>query len=550
MLEPLYTLPRASFEAASRLGMGRPMLELFDGVVGMPRYDFLGGVDERIRSYEPDSGAAKGVVLFPVFPAFDGVLYRACILAHAFRTRGYRPVMLDCKRDCDTCQFEDCLYEMAGEVGPTTPVLCRMDSHEIPAAFGLETWSLGEVLDDGYEPPVVPLRPDATYRKVPVGQYALASARKFLKKHHLDLDTPVDRSVFGSYLRTATTLADVYHSLFADDLFDVVVTNETVYVHGGVPLSVADAYGVSGYSHDVGYQDGSIVFGNTGNRNTEPYFSDDAVVEAFLAEPLDEDQERALTAAMDERSGGEGTFLFSSMADVSVETPADHAVAGMFTNLVWDASLQVGPDDVAFDDVFDWVAATVDDFLEHDDRTLVIKTHPAELDIGTNEDVTTWIRRRYGELPSNVHLLPPDTAVNTYQLMRDIDVGLTYTTTVGIEMAYTGLPVVVAGEACYRGYGFTVDPDSPAAYVERLHALEDLTLTEEQRARARRFAYYALVHQCFPFPYVSVDMKRQQYQYHPVAHDELTPGNEPFDTIVGKMSGGDPVVPGDRTDSV
>ncbi len=62
------------------------------------------------------------------------------------------------------------------------------------------------------------------------------------------------------------------------------------------------------------------------------------------------------------------------------------------------------------------------------------------------------------ELPEHIRLIGAKEKVNTYDLMEIGGLGLVYTTTVGMEMAMYGVPVIVAGDTHYRGRGFTYDP--------------------------------------------------------------------------------------------
>ena len=53
---------------------------------------------------------------------------------------------------------------------------------------------------------------------------------------------------------------------------------------------------------------------------------------------------------------------------------------------------------------------------------------------------------------------------SSYVFMDEADLGLVYTSTVGLELAARGVPVVVAAATHYRGRGFTVDPVNPDEY--------------------------------------------------------------------------------------
>jgi hypothetical protein len=73
------------------------------------------------------------------------------------------------------------------------------------------------------------------------------------------------------------------------------------------------------------------------------------------------------------------------------------------------------------------------------------------------------------------------------------DLGMVYTTTVGMEMGMSGVPVIVAGQTHYRSKGFTLDPASWEAYFSAIkQVLEDpgrARLSREQVELAWRYAY-------------------------------------------------------------
>ena len=59
-------------------------------------------------------------------------------------------------------------------------------------------------------------------------------------------------------------------------------------------------------------------------------------------------------------------------------------------------------------------------------------------------------------------------ATSSYPLMEDADVGLVYSSTVGLELALLGTPVLPGARAHYAGKGFTVDADDGDHYLELL----------------------------------------------------------------------------------
>jgi hypothetical protein len=107
-------------------------------------------------------------------------------------------------------------------------------------------------------------------------------------------------------------------------------------------------------------------------------------------------------------------------------------------------------------------------------------------------------------MPDHVRLIPPESPINTYDLIELADLGLVYTTTVGMEMAMNGVPVVVSGRTHYRGKGFTHDPQTLDEYFSTIaRLLQDGggRLPREQSQLAWRYAHRFFFEYPFPFPW-------------------------------------------------
>ena len=135
------------------------------------------------------------------------------------------------------------------------------------------------------------------------------------------------------------------------------------------------------------------------------------------------------------------------------------------TNVIGD-SLTLGRQ-VFSDSMTEWLMRTVLYFAVHTDVQFVVRIHPGEL-ITKGPSVADVVHQTIPDLPENIHIVPADAPVNTYDLIEIADLGLVYTTTVGLEMAMSGLPVIVVGRTHYRDKGFTLDPDSWDTYFQFL----------------------------------------------------------------------------------
>lgn len=171
------------------------------------------------------------------------------------------------------------------------------------------------------------------------------------------------------------------------------------------------------------------------------------------------------------------------------------------TNVLGD-SLTLGRQ--IFSEMTNWLRRTIRHFSEHPDFQLVIRVHPGE-QIGWGPSVFDILTASFPNLPENVHLLPSNARVNSYDLVEAADLGLVYTTTMGLEMAMSGLPVIVTGNTHYRGKGFTLDPNSWDEFdellAEALQNPERLKPTREKVQLAWRYAYRFFFEYPQPFPW-------------------------------------------------
>ena len=172
------------------------------------------------------------------------------------------------------------------------------------------------------------------------------------------------------------------------------------------------------------------------------------------------------------------------------------------TNVIGD-SLTLGRQ-VFSDSMTEWLERMIRYFAGRSDVQFVVRIHPGEM-ITKGQSVADMVRRVLPELPEHIHLIPADGQVNTYDIVEIADLGLVYTTTVGMEMAMSGVPAIVIGRTHYRGKGFTLDPDSWEAYFELLERVlaspERYRLSHTQVECAWNYAYRFFFEYPHPFPW-------------------------------------------------
>jgi hypothetical protein len=153
----------------------------------------------------------------------------------------------------------------------------------------------------------------------------------------------------------------------------------------------------------------------------------------------------------------------------------------------------------------EWITKTVQFFAARPEVQMVIRVHPGEKLVPQAKSMGAVVREALPEIPSHIHVIGAVDKVNTYDLIEIADLGLAYTTTVGLETAMNGTPVISCGQTHYRGRGFTIDPaswDEYFAAIERVLAdLPAHRLSESQTAAAWNYAYRFFFDYPRPFPW-------------------------------------------------
>ena len=238
----------------------------------------------------------------------------------------------------------------------------------------------------------------------------------------------------------------------------------------------------------------------------------DALWAARGETPLTDAEREEITALEDARTSakkyGKGTRFWQDVASIGGEQLRatlgldERPIVLLATNVLGD-SLTLGRNAFA-SSMAEWIEKTVQYFAKREDVQLVVRVHPGER-LMKGPSMLGVIERALPQRPEHIHVIRPDEKLNTYDCMEIAELGLAYTTTVGMEMAMRGVPVILAGVTHYRGRGFTFDPSSWDEYyamLERLLAdLPTYRLSQEQVETAWNYAYRFFFDFPMPFPW-------------------------------------------------
>ncbi len=197
----------------------------------------------------------------------------------------------------------------------------------------------------------------------------------------------------------------------------------------------------------------------------------------------------------------------------------DRPVVLLATNVLGD-SLTLGRQ-IFSPTMIEWVKRTLEYFVGHPEVQLIVRIHPGEGIMVGPTSANEVIKQVLPDPPEHIHIVKAKDPVNTYDLLDITHLGLVYVTTVGLEMAVRGIPVIVSGRTHYRERGFTIDPVSWEDYYSSLDKiikqLPDYHLTPGQVEIAWNYAYRFFFEFPRPFPWhlskiwKDIDTKPMQY---------------------------------------
>jgi len=377
--------------------------------------------------------------------------------------------------------------------------------------------------------------------KEAVEEVSVFDTQYTLQEEDIDRDNPVYKLRKERNTEAARN-ARAWLSAHRPDV--VLIPNGTIQ-EMGIVYRVARYLDIPTVTFEFGDQREHIWIGQ--NREIMRHETDD-IWHARADEPLTKDQLQRLqelfAARIDAKTWQNFTRRWQDTpteGGAAVRTKLgldDRPIVLLATNVLGD-SLTLGRQ-VFSKTMAEWIERTVRYFADREDVQLVIRIHPGEV-LTHGISMVDVVNDTLGDIPSHIHLVKPDEPVNTYDIVDIADLGLVYTTTVGMEMAMRGIPVIVAGQTHYRNRGFTHDPGTWDEYFEKLSSLlDDLEsgrLKQEQVELSWRYAYLFLFEFPQPFPWHMLDrwedFKKRSLAF-VLGNEGSKRYDETFEYLVGK----------------
>jgi hypothetical protein len=365
---------------------------------------------------------------------------------------------------------------------------------------------------------------------LPLGRLVLPSARWALRRHSLP-DNAQTRYLLREYILSAYNVAQEF-SAFLDKVKPAaaVIFNGMMYPEA-IARWIARGRGLRVITYEVGFQRFSAFF-TEGEATAYPI----TIPDGF---ELNDQQNERLDQYLEQRFQGQFTMAgirfwpeMHSLDKAFLEKANRfRQIVPVFTNVVYDTS-QVHANTV-FPHMFAWLDGVLETIRTHPDTLFVIRAHPDEMRPGTakqsRESVRQWVAQKGVSALPNVVFIDSQDFISSYELVQRSKFVMIYNSSIGVEAALMGAPVLCGGKARFTQYPVVFFPESSQEYretAERFLQAEEIDVPAEFRQNARRFLYCQLFRSSLSFEDYLKDGYRKGYvQLQPITWQTLLPEN-------------------------
>ena len=343
-----------------------------------------------------------------------------------------------------------------------------------------------------------------------IKEISLWDAQYTLMREEVNMDDEGDRALYDLRIKRNTFAAKAALEWMQANKPDVVLIPNGLILEMGIVYRVARYLGIDAITYEFNDQREQIWIAQNSSIMRQ---DTDYIVDARCSLPMTDEMFERVADLENARRGarvwGKSKRLWQYVSSQgAAETRQilrldNRPVVMLAANVLGD-SLTLGRDIFA-SSMTEWITKTVQYFAKRTDVQLIIRVHPGEKLVPQAKSMATVVKEALPEMPDHIHVIGALDKINTYDLMEIADVGLAYTTTVGLETAMNGRPVISCGWTHYRGRGFTLDANSWDEYLSMLDkVLADVPahkLNEKQIEFAWNYAYRFFFEYPRPFPW-------------------------------------------------
>ncbi|MBA4419959.1 MAG: hypothetical protein C0391_02315 [Anaerolinea sp.] len=393
---------------------------------------------------------------------------------------------------------------------------------------------------------------ELSFADLPLGKLVMPALRWELRRHHLK-DDKATRSLYREFILSAWNVAQNFTRLLDQVKPQAVVVFNGQFFPEATARYIARQRGIRTVAHEVGMLPFTAFF-TEGEATAYP-------IDIPEGATLTDAQNQRLDDYLEKRFQGNfkmaGIQFWQGMKPLDAELLEKMAgftqTVPVFTNVIFDTSQPHS--NVVFPDMFTWLDHVSQLAKRHPETLFVIRAHPDELRPGTakqsRETVRDWVKHSGALLLPNILYIDALEYVSSYELIQKSKFVMVYNSSIGLEAAIMGAPVLSAGRSRYTRYPTVFFPQSIPTCMEKAEELlctESIEVPPEFVVNARKFLYYQLYKTALSFDeFLEESQRPGLVLMKKFSLDKLSPDqSETMKVILGGLTADQPFLLGDK----
>ena len=324
---------------------------------------------------------------------------------------------------------------------------------------------------------------------VEIGTHAWAGAVRYFASTDFVKEVEA-KDILIRFIISGVRISESVKEIIQEFSPDIIVAHHGIYVPQGILSEIARVNDIELMTWTPSYRTGTFIF-SPGESYHYSMISEP--ISSWENISLTKKQIKLLNTYMDSRNSGKNDWIkFSDTKIEKQEVPIDLSdFFLLLTSVSWDAELHY--ESRAFANMREWIAESIQFFKDNPGEKLIIRVHPAELTSPnvSREPMADYVNSLNISSYPNIILLGPDCTVSTYDLIKKSKSVIIYNTKTGIEAAYAGKPVIVAGEAWIKGKNIGWDAYNKEEYIKILNQFkENIDMNLEMKNNSIKYAYH------------------------------------------------------------
>ena len=476
---------------------------------------------------------------------FVDILRKNAILSTALNLRGYRTHFIICDGLSSACMQRGLEVKEELEDWPKKCAWCSNSMQSMAKKYRVKYSLISDFVSKEKAATfenissTIPLKDIINYKylDISVGAIAWSSTNRYMKgflTSFSDLDEKTEK-IYRKYFYAA--LINTYLANEAiENLKPIsILVSHGVYVDYAPPILLGVKKGLSSISWSSGYADflhyfsiprskeklqlrgiDDIEWGR--RKNKDLTFEENKLLDDFIFNRYFKKQALDISILSDP--------VGVDKLKLSLDIKNNNPVATIFSHVNWDACFDFST--MIFESANQWVVESIRKMIQIKDINWIIRVHPGELtnmSLFTTDDL---IKKNFKTIPEHIKIIWSTSKINTYDLCKLTDVGITIFGTIGAELPSFGKPVIAAGDAHFSNKGFSFDAKNKEEYFSFLENIKNIKpLTKEQIDLGRKYAFSYFIERQIPLNVINksqghwgdIDMKRL---------NEMLPGQDRY----------------------